>query len=454
MLLPSLNYHSLAHLNSPVGRIKVKKRAITMSNTESVLFAARTAEARRAAVTTQPDEFITEMLKRAEKNSDPSHIASVARMIKPLEVYWLERSIQGNLPEAREGASMVAINRRIFLFGGLSRGLFNDVRVLRADNWTWSQMAIDQNSELPQARIGHSMVAYRHKFIVYGGCGLFDKTLRIRQCFSRVHVFDTERGLWSTYKPLGETPEARRNHAAVIIGSSVLIYGGVNSNGKLLHDMQILNVETMNWLTPKVTADDVKPGKLAYFTITAVFPAAVRTRADFDIFHIPMSQDDVFNSKNSGVYLFGGVDRNGKARNDLFVLRIKRFKAQSDGLFRWTKLTPVGRPPQARYSHTTTLVTKYLFIVGGRTSDITPLGDYDVTEIAALNIEACRWEIVNIYGSYPGGRWSACSSCLGSTLLYFGGMRLEKYSKSKMYVMEADPYNVGAMIAREAEALK
>lgn len=232
-----------------------------------------------------------------------------------------------------------------------------------------------------------------------------------------------------------------------------MIYGGINSNGKLLEDLQILNVDVMHWLMPKVSFENAKPGKLAYFSMTVVYPLSIRNQSNFDIFHLPHTQDEHFNHRNSGIYLFGGIDRLGKPKNDLYVLRIKRFKGHSDGLFRWTLLTPTGQPPQARYAHSTALVSKYLVILGGRTNSLTALGGYDVTEVAALNIEACRWEIIRMNGHYPGGRWGAVSCCQGSSLMYFGGMRLEKYSKSKMYVMETDPYNVSMLLAREAEAL-
>mmetsp|Transcript_9816 Transcript_9816/g.19335 ORF Transcript_9816/g.19335 Transcript_9816/m.19335 type:complete len:249 (-) Transcript_9816:1170-1916(-) len=234
----------------------------------------------------------------------------------------------------------------------------------------------------------------------------------------------------------------------------MIIYGGVNSNGKLLDDLQILNVgDPMHWLMPKVSADQGKPGKLAYFTMTAVYPITVRTQSNFDIFHIPYSQDEFINHKNSGIYMFGGIDRNGKVKNDVYVLRIKRFKGHADGLFRWTLLSPVGQAPIARYAHTATLVTKYLIVIGGRSNTLTKYGGYDVTEVAALNIENCRWEIVKVNGHYPGGRWGAVCCCLGSSVLYYGGMRLERYSKSKMFIMETDTYNVGILIAREAEAI-
>jgi N-acetylneuraminic acid mutarotase len=399
------------------------------------------------------------MLRKATQAPQEADLVSISKMIKPFDIFWQERTVDGYKPEAREGAALVAINRRVFLFGGVSRDLYNDVRELRVENWTWSQLQVNEGSEIPpEPRLGHVMLPYKHKLVIYGGCGMFDKTLRMRQCFSRVHVFDTgtfyaERATWRTCKPLGEQPEARRNHAAVIVGSSCLIYGGVNSNGKLLDDLQILNAEAMLWIMPKVSYELARPGKLAYFSFTAVYPASIRSQSTFDVFHIPRIQDEVFNQKNCGVYLFGGVDRAGKARNDVYVLKIKRFKGHGgDGLFQWTLLNPAGTPPQPRYAHSSALVTKYLVVIGGRTNNLTTYGGYDINEIAALNIEANRWEIIKSHGNYPGGRWGAVSCVLGSSLLYFGGMRLDKYSQSKMFVMEADPYNVGVMMAREAES--
>lgn len=191
-MLPCISAHSLGHLKSSVGRIKIKKRVRSESQPDSLLFTTKgpNESTRRGAL--QPDEFINLMLKRAADAPQETELKALNKMIKPFEVYWQERQTEGHIPEAREGAAMVVINRRIFLFGGLSRELYNDIRMLRTDNWCWSQVNINEGSELPpEPRLGHVMLPFKHKLVIYGGCGIFDKTLRIRQCFSRVHIFDT-----------------------------------------------------------------------------------------------------------------------------------------------------------------------------------------------------------------------------------------------------------------------
>lgn len=47
---------------------------------------------------------------------------------------------------------------------------------------------------------------------------------------------------WSTLHCKGDTPEARKNHIGVLVGTHVLIHGGTNSFSKCLKDAIILDL--------------------------------------------------------------------------------------------------------------------------------------------------------------------------------------------------------------------
>lgn len=47
---------------------------------------------------------------------------------------------------------------------------------------------------------------------------------------------------WKTIFCKGDTPEARKNHISVLVGSQILIHGGLNSFSKCLKDAVILDL--------------------------------------------------------------------------------------------------------------------------------------------------------------------------------------------------------------------
>ena len=53
---------------------------------------------------------------------------------------------------------------------------------------------------------------------------------------------DIENNEWSTLHCKGDTPEARKNHIGVLVGTHVLIHGGTNSFSKCLKDSTILDL--------------------------------------------------------------------------------------------------------------------------------------------------------------------------------------------------------------------
>ena len=81
--------------------------------------------------------------------------------------------------------------------------------------------------------------------MIYGGGGSYNSTLNTRNCFPLLHIFDTVNSVWKSIKPVGKQPVARRNHGGIIVGSTMMIMGGMDSLGELLGDLIGLNMEIM-----------------------------------------------------------------------------------------------------------------------------------------------------------------------------------------------------------------
>lgn len=56
--------------------------------------------------------------------------------------------------------------------------------------------------------------------------------------------------------------EARRYHSAVMVGKFMVVVGGINTLGRFLKDINMLNLETLKWQSLKI--DQVPESGLAY----------------------------------------------------------------------------------------------------------------------------------------------------------------------------------------------
>jgi hypothetical protein len=254
--------------------------------------------------------------------------------------------------------------------------------------------------------------------------------------------------MWTTPAPFGNIPTVRRNHAAALIGSTMILYGGMDEMGNPLDDLLALNMENMRWFTPRIHKScTVRPGKRHSLTLIPVYNYGVLKQFNFDIFHVPSIHDDSISRNNSGLYMFGGITKSGKASNDLFVLKPKKIDYKDDDYYlKWTQPEVTGVPPEPRYAYCAALRGKYIAFFGGRNNEM-HAGGLAVRSIALLNVEIMRWETVIGHGMSPAGRWGACMAAFHTKMVIFGGMRINKYCSGKVVIAETDP-----QVVKEQEA--
>lgn len=66
--------------------------------------------------------------------------------------------------------------------------------------------------------------------------------LKIRDCLNDLKYFNYELREWKAFKTWGDFSEIRTNHGAVFLSKLMIIYGGVNNNGRTLKDVMFLNL--------------------------------------------------------------------------------------------------------------------------------------------------------------------------------------------------------------------
>jgi hypothetical protein len=172
---------------------------------------------------------------------------------------WTAANAAGKAPCARTYHTGAAIGNRIFVCGGGLQGSEPvpdmAVHVLDCDALKWSQLRV--NGVAPQPRLGHTVVAFEHLLVVFGG--MSGSTF-----FEDVSVLDTVSMTWSVPKGV-KAPGglARSGHAAAVIGNTMYVFGGlgVNASGALsaLDDLLALDLRTWQWSRPDVHTAPVTP---------------------------------------------------------------------------------------------------------------------------------------------------------------------------------------------------
>ena len=151
----------------------------------------------------------------------------------------------GAAPTPRANASLTALGRKLYLFGGhdpTSGTCFNDVLALDTarDPWEWRRVEIQGGSPPPR----HSHAACRLRggcLLVFGGAGQ-DRPL------NDVWVFDPEAARWTFPTLGGELPAAREMHTLTDVGGGrALLLGGRDAGGRVLQDARLLDLDALTW---------------------------------------------------------------------------------------------------------------------------------------------------------------------------------------------------------------
>lgn len=342
------------------------------------------------------------------------------------QLFWSLQSTSGSKPEAREGACIVWLNRRLYMFGGVSMTKRNEVRALNPDTWSWSMITAQY---MPKGRVGHSMVACGSMLVVYGGWSHYSQRLHMRRCYKKVFVLHMDSEVkWQRYRGNGEVPKARRYHAATALGSTMVVYGGIDMHNKILRSLCTLEMDNFEWTKQRLESG---PGPLTNSSFTAVFHPSLLLRSDFSAFAMPKLKIEQ-HMANSGFYLFGGLNDESQVTNEIWILSVV------DNVLVWRKPETQGPVPHPRCDHSTVFLNTCLIVYGGRgISEATP------PTLSLLRIESLTWERVILSGTIPPPRWSHCASFLGSKMLVIGGLFYQSFQPSDLYLLETDsPYSV------------
>ena len=109
---------------------------------------------------------------------------------------WESVQTVGAIPDSREGSTGIVLGTYLYLFGGFSRDLYQDLRKIdltSGKRWILYHFV----GEKPPARFNHTMVAWKNKYlIIFGGAATYLRSCKMRLCLQDLFIFDSHREIW------------------------------------------------------------------------------------------------------------------------------------------------------------------------------------------------------------------------------------------------------------------
>eukprot|EP01080_Neovahlkampfia_damariscottae_P011723 gene11723-5062_t len=160
--------------------------------------------------------------------------------------------VENSNPKPRSGHSSVIKDDKMYVFGGSNVSddtvrYFNDLNVFDVETMSWSKLST--KGDVPAARDNHKCICVSDKLYIYGGwC---PKTTNDNS----VYELDLNSSTWSKVK--NSDSSIRYSHAFAYLDSTFIIFGGRNSEMKLLKDVSVFKLQDEKDIENLTTQDDV-----------------------------------------------------------------------------------------------------------------------------------------------------------------------------------------------------
>ena len=188
------------------------------------------------------------------------------------DIEWEKMDNYGDIPEPLADHRGELFNNNFYVFGGINQTeeALNTLYIYSIEDNNWEKKEFDKKKVIPRA--GHSMSLVGNKLAIFGGfsSGEFYNSVIIYNILEESWD-DTEKSECDN-EILEEganeqkifvdvnlpRPEARINHSQVTIESHIVIYGGVNKDGKYFNDMWMFNILERNWKKVEINGERPK----------------------------------------------------------------------------------------------------------------------------------------------------------------------------------------------------
>jgi len=277
-----------------------------------------------------------------------------------------------NVPVDREGHTASVVGSCVYVFGGTwtdeeeSTIYLNDLHCLDTTSLSWSRPAAACSA--PIEREGHTAATIGSRIFIFGGTWVDDEDNSIY--LNDLYALQTEgHPTWSQPASSGEPPIPREGHTASVVGTQMVVFGGAGLDADErsinLHDLHVLSTESMVWSQPKCSGRP--PQERRYHSASVVGDEML-----------------IF----GGQYYDLSADLHFECDNALCVYDLKKHA--------WSSVAVDATTPLRRACHAAGVVSKRVYLIGGRYWDVAEddyifLNDIQILHTRAVSTLATDW---------------------------------------------------------------
>jgi len=225
-------------------------------------------------------------------------------------------------------------------------------------------------------------------------------------------------------------PSLRRNHVSLLIGSSIFVYGGINTNKNYLNDCWTYDINKGKW--DLVDFVGRYPPPLGFHSCCIALEKDQLISENLSIYNKPLSDRKTLPLlKLDGIFFFGGMNETKTPTNLFFHMSIGVKPAVFD-------IPPInGKPPAPRISASMDFSPdcNMLIIHGGKNEFNS---DNFMNDITLLDLESLDWIHPTCNNFLPPERAEHLSVIIGNELIIFGGTSAENLLNFDFILVDLD----------------
>ena len=334
-------------------------------------------------------------------------------------------------PEGKEQFSIFLKDKEIIICGGLSafmKGM--GIWSLNLEKLEWTKVP---QKPPTNNRFGHSSVIYQNKIYLFGGRTKYGGAF----VSPGLEIFSLIENYFTNQEPEGNIfPEPRKNHICELIGSQMVIHGGLNEINEILNDCYFLNLNQLKWSISSINKSTPSP-KLYGHSSCLVLPKEYYQSHKLTIYSYPDMEIANNRLKEKGIYVFGGKSKEeGGLSNKMWILLIGQKS------LKWINPEVKGKAPSPRYFHTMNYYDKgnILIVHGGRNDTVSESSALSDTFV--FDLENFEWMQVTLYSQL--NKFKVLNRCahqsviFGNKLIILGGMNNNNYIGSSLFIVNLD----------------
>ena len=317
--------------------------------------------------------------KKSDDNENKNRLEKLIK--KKFEKHYLSLNISklsvAFKPSSRIDFSISKLDNKIYLYGGVSSKIYNELWVYNIDKNKWAQITISEKDD-PTARKGHTSVLIKDMLFIYGG-----EIPKERPYEDLITYNITTNKFYYPKIPLKKKINQRIGHICVGTNQTFLIQGGMDARTHTIENSAFFyNIFGNYWQRLDCIGQPL-PYSI-YHCAVMVNYYSKSSSGPYSFYFPPddFQEGQTRKIRYEGIYIFGGINDKKNYTNDIHIIKIGHRPCVN------IKPKIAGIPPEPRIKAKMAFLDNYYFIIihGGIKAN-----QHFCNDITVLNLENYNW---------------------------------------------------------------